>query len=41
MNNQQVQKQKVGRPTVVNENTIRKLEAAISSGFSVTTAKAT
>lgn len=38
MSSQQVQKQKVGRPTVVNENTIQKLEAAISSGFSVTTA---
>jgi ACT domain-containing protein len=38
MSTQQVQKQKVGRPAVVNESTICKLEAAISSGFSVTTA---
>lgn len=30
--------QKVGRPTIVNENTIRKLEASLATGFSVTTA---
>jgi hypothetical protein len=30
--------QKVGRPTVLDEKTIRKLEAALCSGFSVTAA---
>jgi hypothetical protein len=28
--------QKAGRPSVINENLIRKLEAALSCGFSVT-----
>lgn len=33
-----IRTQKVGRPSVINEDVIRKLEAGLSMGFSVSTA---
>ena len=34
----QIEKAKIGRPPAINEDTVRKLEASLGSGFSVTTA---
>lgn len=34
----QIQKAKIGRPPAIKEDTVRKLEASLGSGFSVTTA---
>ena len=33
-----IQKAKIGRPSVINEDTVRKLEASLASGFGVSAA---
>jgi hypothetical protein len=33
-----IQKPKIGRPSVINEDTVRKLEASLASGFGVSAA---
>jgi len=33
-----IQKPKIGRPSIINEDTVRKLEASLASGFGVSAA---